>query len=739
MVDKKATTPAQMWGGRVSSAYNLWRTRAWPTAQQLEDSLAGVFPICVPGAGPVAPEGTGFARWDYAGTDQVNYNLNLGAVQFMLAQSWDEFPTLRLATKPLNASEDLVAANERIATILCSDADAAAECRIAMESAMTRGPFILEYGIGPETPTQDNISTMSTSAADIVAAVMEPYINPEAKPTKVVLSPGMDFVAIASAARSIVGDPAQAAALGLEGISALLTLAQEADAMDQDEQEASTIQPRVRARPWVKAAPVGTHCVWDTSVTDWRKAGWMAFKLVYDEEEFLASDVFTDEAKKECKPVQGGYSEGWGSVKYSSMTTGESDFENSRYIIWRIIDKRGLKQHYIAEGYDKFLEKDDTYPFLNEFGRPLLPNVIPGVVRTPIRTVRERPESAYGIAQLAPGWHMQIEFIKMESAALAAVKKTARVFRAGPGVDQADLEAVKKGIDNTIVRCKGSNAQGESDFELLPFNAPPPTVYQEAAMRCMFRFATAVRVPSVAFTGEPIADTLGQEQIALQGATSTQSDIISQYESAYAEMAWGLLQLFRAYAPDEQVQALLGVDATTPRKAPVMGPDGQPVIGADGLPATQEMPSLWDEWKSISLDGHKFEARFASSTQAEDAVAIKQAQDYLALSRLGLNAMGIRLWDEKDIMARLAKMMGQPEPKPYVPSLSETAATALASQGAGMGTRTSSGGQDGHEDDRKAGGGRGAPNVPGRQGRDQKPDTRSNIHGRENRAVRATS
>lgn len=741
--EKKDVKPPQLWSGRISSAFNLWKNKGWQMAQQLEDSLTGIFPVCVPGSAPIAPEGTGFMRWDYSGTDQVNYNLNLGAVQFMLAQSWDEFPSLHLATKPLNASEDLILQNERIATILCDDAEASAECRMAMESAMTRGPFILWYGMGSETPSADGVNVMKSSAADVVAAVMEPFLDPTKPTTSVVLTPGMDFVAISAAARALTGDPVQAAALGLAGVSALMHLAQECDKMDDAEREKPTLN-RDRAKPWCQALPIGTWCVWDTSVTDWRKASWMARKIVYDEEEFKASDVFTDKAKRECKPIRGGKSDGWGSIKYATMTENEDEFENARYVIWHIIDKRHLKQHYVAEGYSEFLEKDDTYPYLNEYGRPLLPNVFPCVVRTPIRTVRERPESSWGIAQLAPGWHMQIEFIKLESETLASIKKTARIYSAGPGVDTTEFEKVRGGRDATIVR-RRAGPKEESDFTLLPFNAPPPSEYQNGAMRTMFRFASAVRVPAVAFTGEPVADTLGQEQIAISGATSTQSDIIRQYESAYAELAWGLLQLFRAYAPDEQVQAYLGADATTPRQQPVMGPDGQPVIGPDGAPAMKPMPSLWEEWKSISLDGHKLAARFASSTRAEDAVAVKQAQDYIALLRMGVNSLGIRLWDETDPMRRLAKIQDQPDLKPYLPGLAEQASMVLQSGGAGVGKKDDGDGADAedpadkHADSRKAGGGRGAPPVPGRQGRDEKPQSGSHKAAMLNRAHNATS
>lgn len=741
-------TEAQVWSARLSAAFNLWKAKGWPTAQQLEDSLAGIFPNCVKGKPPISStDGGGFTRWDYSGFDQANYNLNLGAVQYMLAQSWDEFPSLHFATKPLNASEDLMIANERIAQILCDEADAAAECRIAMESAMTRGMFALEYGIGPDTPTADTTNVMKMSAAQVIASVIEPFLDRSKPPHEVVLSPGMDFVAISAAARAMFSDPVQAAALGLDGVAALMHVAQTADVMDEEEKKSPKLTYE-RCKPWVSAVPQGTFCLWDTSVTDIRKAAWVAFKRVYDEEEFRACEAFSAKARdpvKGVQPVKNGFSDGWGAVKYASMTDAQDTTENTKYIIWRIIDKRHLKQHYVAEGYTEFVEDDDAYPYKNEYDRPLLPNVYPAVFRTPIKTVRERPESSHGIAQLAPGWHMQIEFIKFESRALKAAKQTARIYWAGPGVDAAEITKLKQADDMDVIRGKNTGVQGESEVKLLQFNAPMPSEYQSSAQRCMFRFASAVRVPAVAFTGEPVANTLGQEQIALQGATTTQSDIIRQYESAYAEMAWGLLQLFRAYAPDEQVQAYLGADATTPRQRPIMGPDGQPAIGPDGMPSMESLPSLWEEWKSVSLDGHKFAARFASSTRAEDAVAVTMSQNYVALLRQGLNSLGVRLWSEDGPMKRLAKMMDQPDPVPYQASLAENAAGILQSGGVGTGKKGEDGqgkdgkenadkGKDPHGDNRKAGGGRGAPAVPGRQDRNEKPQTSSHKAAMVNRA-----
>lgn len=734
---KSDVEPHKLWGARISSAFQLWRNRGWYLTQQLEDSLSGTFPKCAPGASVVAPDASGSTKlWDYSASDQVNYNLNLAAVQYMLAQSWDEFPTLHFASRPKNASEDLILGNEGLATTLMDDADATSECRLGMESAMTRGPLILFFGIGGDTPTAESVSTMAMPVAEIIEAAMHGQ--------PVTLRAGMDYKAISEAAASLIADPAKSAVLGTVVTGNLMDLSAKAAELAKKEYEDNPKAVR-RAKIWVQACPYGSWCLWDTTVSDPRKAQWIARKLIYDQEEFENCEAFSAKAKREVLPIVVGESDGWGSVKYATMEPTADAQENKRYVIWEIWDKKHWKVHYIAEGYDGFLEDDDTYPYLDGYGKPVLPNFYPCVVRVPIRSPRERPESSWGIAQLAPGWHMQIEFIKFESKAINSLKQTARIYFAGASVDDATFKEVKDAVDGTIVRGKPGPKE-EQAFDKLPFDTPAPKDYQEAAMRCMFRFANAVRVPSVAFTGEPIADTLGQEQIALQGATTTQSDIIRQYESAYAELAWGSLMLFRAFAPDEQVQAYLGPQSTEPRPIPVTDPaTGQPQVGPDGQPAVIMGPSLWEEWKSTSLDGHKFAARFASSTRAEDAIKQKMSMDYLMALRGGVTPMGMRLWDETDTMNRLSKGMDMPDPKPYQPSLAEQAAMVMAGGGAGIGgKKEGDGDREGpsgeRTDSRTAGGQRGTgQGIKGRQQRHEGPPTRSGMSGTINRAARAKS
>lgn len=722
----------QLWSARISSAYRLWKNRAWPLTQQLEDSLSGIFPQCVQGAAVLAPDNTGM--WNYANADQVNYNLNLAATQFMLANSWDERPKLSFATTPLGASQELVDGNLKVATVIADDGELTAECRLAMESAMTRGPFVVWYGIGGETPTAQSVASLGIAASMVVEAAM--------KGEAVTLTPGMDFEAISEAARSLTGDPVRAATLGIQVVGMLTDLAQQADKMFEEEKD-SPLKGE-RAKVWFQATPLGSWCLWDPMVTDWRKAGWMARKIVYDEEEFQACEAFSDKAKREVKPIEVGTSDGWGSVKYASMDSSQAAFENKRFVIWELWDKKHWKVHYIAEGYDGFLEDDDAYPYLDQHGKPVLPRFFPCVVRTPVRSPRERPESSFGIAQLAPGWHMQIEFIKFESKAINAAKTTARLYVAGAGVDEKDFVAVKNAEDGFVVRLKAGGTKEESTFTKLPFDTPAPGDYQSSAMRAMFRFATAVRVPSVAFTGEPVADTLGQEQIALQGSTTTQADITRQYESGYAEACWGALMLFRAYAPPEQVQAYLGVSSTEPRPQTITDSTGQPIMDQQtGQPAVQMLPSLWDEWKMTSLDGHKFDAKFASSTRADEAVKQKMAMDYLVALRGGVTTMGTRLWDEKDTMKHIASAMDQPEPKPYQMSMAEQAAMVMASGGAGAGRKPPGDGKEspngGREDGRKAGDQRGPAGIPKQQERHRGPPTNGHLSGPIQRSVKPPS
>ena len=687
-----------LWGARIKASGEVCQ-RSSNNWTMLEDALSGMFPRVVPRR--VIEKDNTRAGWD-TDDEQINLNVSLAVHTYMSALTFYEEPVSRWQRFPAEDTKT-VTESERLVSMLMADADATAECRRALRYMMTRGSWVLGLDVQRVNATPEEIRAQSIPPEDFVLAARTGQLTE--------VPYGIDFFKVAEAARSVLEDPAQALGLMPDERARVAQLAETCE-VEHAKIQAKPRSPRVKAKIAVQALPMGTWFRFDPTVTDFRKARWAARKIVMDPDEFAADPAFTNEAKAAVKPIRLRTSEPLVEAIHTEMPKDKALEENGKIVLWEIHDRVYRKRHYTTEsGYGGLCEKDDTHPYLDAEGEPIFPHFFPFVYRTPIQHNREKPEQALGVPYLAPGWPIQLEIIRTRSAYYNACKRSARVAVAAKGVDNATLEAYVQAVDGTVIKPSG-NYDLKVDGELFRVldTGQAPIDYLQASMRLMADYANMERVPLAALTGEPVADTLGQEQLAVQGSSVTQTDVVRSLEGGYSELAWMVFRLFQLHATPDEFIGYLGRASVEPNAA--------------GVP-------LHAAIKAMGIDGRKLTSKFASTIRAENLARNKQLMDFYALSMgpLGRDSMGIPFFDGKSQLINIAKEAEIEGLVPYQASEAEMMAAVLRNAMA-QGMNTGAGpGEAGDKTGRKAGGERGAPAVPGRQDRNEGPPDNAKMQG----------
>lgn len=686
-----------LWGGRLTAAGQVCQ-RLQPNWTLLEDALAGMFPRVVPRR--VLEKESTRSSWD-GDDEQINLNVSLAVHTYMTALTFYEEPALRWGRFP-DEDANTVNESERLLSMLMADADATAECRRAMRYMMTRGSWALGISVHRTNATPEEIRAQSIPAEDFVLAARTGNLTE--------IPYGIDYFKVGEMARSVLEDPAQALGILPEERARIAQLAETCE-VEHAKLQALPRAPRVKAKIAVEALPMGTWFRFDPTVTDFRKARWAARKIVMTPEEFAADPAFTDEAKAKIHPIRMKGTEPALEIIHGDLPPDKALEESGRIVLWEIHDRVYRKRHYTTEsGYGGLCEKDDTSPWLDAEGEPIFPHFFPFVFRTPIQHNREKPEQAFGIPYLAPGWPIQLEIIKTRSAYYNATKRSARVAVASSMAEDSTIEAYVAAQDGAVIKAKaGYDATKDGPLFQRVDMGNAPLDYLQASMRLMADYANMERVPLSALTGEPVADTLGQEQMAMQGASVTQTDVVRALESGYSELSWMVFRLFQIHASSDEFLAYLGRSSVKPNK------EGVPIHAAI---------------KAMGVDGRRLTAKFASTIRAENLARNKQLMDFYALSMgpLGRDSTGIPFFDGKSQLINIAKEADIEGLVPYQPSEAEMISAALTKA---MGTMNNGAtpGEAGDKTGRKAGGQRGAADVPGRQDRNEGPPDQAKMNG----------
>jgi len=618
--------------------------------------------------------------------DTVPLNLFQRATTIYLGKAYDEFPTIRMV-EPKGLTQAEQSEGERFLQVLSDDADVVSACRKAMRSSFTRGVFAVGVQFGSGVPDAERDLRGRIESAKIV---MDVY---EGKPVE--LGEGMDFRAIAEAARELLAGTREdgtenlaRAALSDEQVTDLTALAQIADAKVAEEAtRPKQMNGRTRALSATFLA-INTDLRWDPTTTVRSRLKWMARAFTMTRDEFMSEERFTLKARKEVKPRS--YNEVMGrrgaKVSEPSLKQDQVDQENECFFILEIHDRVHCCIKYVAEGYDDYLNDDQTYPHLNENGEALNDDFFPFEIAVPIEANGEDPVLLFGEPLLKAGWAPQIETIKNRTAWIRACKASGRKYRAAKGLDSTQLALLQLGVDGVIVEPPDNyDLARHGEFLTELDTSEPPKAYLDASLRSMADFANMVSLGMAELTGEPIADTAAQEDMALRGAATTQGDVVRVYERAFAGIVKRFAAIVRVKFSDEMIAAY-GFDAGVVRKA----------LGA--------------------LRNCKLSVRFASTTRAEDLARQKTLMDFIALLNSLRNPLtGMPEYDPMPYVERLAKEMDLAAPTRWVPKPEDAQALMALQQMRAMMVMASGGPAGGGS----AGGGNGS--IPGEKKREEGP------------------
>jgi len=631
---RSANENAGLWLRRISAAQSVW-TKGKEDRDQYVEAAALRFPALVPGAGADT------MGLDVPHVDQIDVNLSRRLIDWYQSQATDEQPII---TYPRDAEgdEDLAEMNEKLLGRVFQESHGVSEFRDSIVSICTQGCAAIWVGIHANVVDGKTLRDVSLPAEDASAAAMEGVHDPQA---------GQDHSSLAAGLRGLVDDPVLGNAMDPEQFMDILSDAQTHDRLAADEREGPHDLRLQHGDVWCRRLPVGTWTVWDHSVWDIRDARWMARKIVLTQAEMDNIDIFDAKAVRKLKTMPLTQEEGYEPLSRSSITgdiSGQGEevgvaSEDDRYVIWEVWDKRWRARHYVSEGCEYFLEKDEQYPYLDDRGDPALPGFFPCRIIAPILTDEQRPYRTFGLPLLALAWPQQEEIIKLRSFALAQAKRHAlRIYEVDENLDEETMASVSAGIDGTMIRRDPSADPGKT---IIPVQFHSSSLdIQRMIDQVYNEWTIASGMPASDLTAQPQADTATQEMQAIQAGRQQAGDVIRQLEIAAAdviEMMRGLIYVF--YRP-EQIAALLGM----------------------------KYYQKFDAWSRSSLKGDRLQLKFAARAKAESAVRIKQMMEAYSLLKQDVDPMTMQpRWRTDHILAEIVRGLGVGDLLPWQPTMEQ--------------------------------------------------------------------
>lgn len=685
---------------------------------QLKDALAGKFPWVVPIS---KLEETQVKAGRLGWTDQVVTNFALRCKNDVDAQVGEgvwvvEYP------RSGDVPDKSVTEVETLVEKVIDAGGAVREFAATVPDVLTMGSSIVWTLIGRDVLDQSRLDGMATDAGDLIARAAQGEV---VHPLK-----GMNYFELANAALAFADDKDQAILMTEAQDANVRRLAVEAAQMHDEEQKEAPGDLYTYGDIRYVRTPYYTWCLIDSSVMDRKYARWMARRVVLTLDEARNLKAWKKKAREAITPSELGRDVGMFPEYGQEVSDAVKQQLKTRVDVWEIHDRDTNQIHYIARGYDGYLEIDPRSPYVDETGQPLFQDYFPVEFCTPRQNNLERARRALGDPVLAAMWPKQLLYIKIESAFCAGVKKAARMYELAKGVDDDTRDAIERGVDGTTVQRPEALKDGEEAVKTIRFDNVPVD-YMQGMIYLQEQIARDCEMSGPAMLGRNVTPTLGQEEMASSGAASSRGGLIARLEGAAGGICDKTVAMIRRFYSNDKVSKIMGAEFTA--KVPMQNDMGQPVMDPmTGQPIL--LPSMWDQFRSSSLCGDKIEVKFGPRGRGEQLARIKVLTDVGAYLNTRLDPLGLPLYETRPVDEQIARLTGVGRLKDYVPSKAEIMLKAqqLMPPGPGGdgdgdegGEREAEGG--GREDGRAAGGRRGPPASPGRHERHRGPPDRGDM------------
>jgi hypothetical protein len=635
---KAANEPADLWVRRIAAAIAVWR-RGQSERDLYKEAANLSFPALVPGAG--ANE----LGLEAPHVDQIDVNFSRRYLDWMQSQATDENPII---TYPRDAEgdEDVATMNERLLLRVWNEAGGTSQFRAAIPSLCTQGSTTIWVGQHSDIVSRKGLMEMSVDPELAVQEALEGEHTPRA---------GQDHENIVAALEGAAGDEDAIFDLDDDQFESLLEAADDHDDLAARERKGPF---ELRASPrkvWIRRLPVGTWCVWDHSVWDEQDKRWLARKLVYTKEEALQRDEFDRAAVNKLEPQPITQEEGYEPLdSYKWGDDPDADLEDKRLVIWEVWDKRYRTRHYVSEGCEYYLEKDETYPYLDANYEPIVRGFFPCRIIAPLLSDDEKPERTHGLPLFKRFWPQQEELIKLHSYELAQAKRHAlRIYEYDENLDEDTIAALSAGIDGTMVRRDPSTDPGKT---VVPVQFHSSALDISRLMQSVWSVTSSTSgMPWSDISSAPVADTATQEMQAIQAGRQQAGDVIRQLEIAAADVLEIVRDFLRGYYSDEQIAQLLGF----------------------------KWVEKFHLWKRSSLEGDRLDVKFAARAKAESAVRLKQMMEAYSLLKQEIDPFTMQPKYRTDhLLAEILRGLGAGDLIPWQPTEQEAAAMQAAQEAA---------------------------------------------------------
>lgn len=615
--------------------------------------------------------------------------------------------------------DEIVDEIETFGERLAVEAEVTQEFSDALDDGGTCGSMVIWMGCDRLAVNREKAAGNATPISELVlSAANGDDVHP---------LPGMDYLALAQAARDFKNDPDQQMRRTIEQFQNLDRLAQEADQAWADAMEREPWgyeYGRLRTRRLV----YGEDVLWDArTTTRWQDAEWVGIRKWFPLEDAVNEEAFKPSARKALAGagVEMPRKDGFEPLASEGAYGEEAKSWNKGIPIIEFWWKRTGTVHYFTEGagnYEGFLERDSRYPYFDAKGRSVLKDWFPIRACTPVVHNLRIPERTQGVPWLEPGKADAIRYNLFDQALTASRSKAGAIIEVPEDLPDDKLQQIESGAYLTVIP---RPAEMDKDKDLIRIHefGKAPVDWMLGKQDALRSYARKVNMTVEEISGESIEPTLGQAELASRGATSARGGLIRKIQAFAGEIVSDLMALARSKFTEEQVTAIMGPQFTA--RYPQRDPTGRPVINPKtGKAAT--LPSIWDLFRSSSFAGDRVEVVF-SPTDA-NLMQQKAESDDIALLTGPANLDPLNppypLWDSRPAWERWAKSrrLGRLKPFPVPPP--PEAPEGEGGDGSPPNGKSKGGGQSGppngqkpRQDGRKAGDQRGAPAIANRQDR----------------------
>lgn len=618
-LSRPARERAEDWHARLDAAEAEWEKREHlrvELREMLGDELT--FPLVMYG-----PPGQAEAnRQANPGIDQIDLNLALRYANKVRSLVGDEEPEVR-ASRDWRGWERVGYLWDRLVMRILAQTGAPGE--VSDGSAATCSEGVTTYWVGYAAPflTATDVQAMAKgTGARVRDAAMGAATSTDADDHQTMASV---MVKQAFSKEAVVDDPS-----GSIGMNLIRAAGEHLEDAEEDYKEG--LNWRVdRHRIVVYRVPYGSHALSDC-VTSIRQARWVAEKITMDLEEAKATEAFRLSWRN--KLVADSFDE---KDEYSkdNLKTVLPHSVDEQVSFWRIWDRKYEKVHIIHRDIPEYGEVDDSYPFVDERGRPLItplaghPGFFPLVLSVPQRSVEDGPQKLLGIPLLLPGLKILKSLAKCVSHYNNTVKRAATAqYLVSNQMEDAVLKAIEQNVDGSVHKAP-PNVEPDKAVAAIGWKHPSPELFM-LIDRLVDQWCIVQSFPKMELTTQPQSRTATQDQMAMQGGDLWMGEVIRSFQVDYALIAH-IVGRLATFLPDESWAELIGAqEAQVLRKS----------LLTFGMP--EDLPKV----------------RFASNERDRDPVRIKQLLDFHERARQEVNVLGLPEWDTKHILDEASRSMG---------------------------------------------------------------------------------